>query len=269
MLSKAQEIAKARGGQCLATSWTGIKTKIDWQCAEGHIWTATYNQLAYAKSWCPQCATVRRAKVLSARNYDNITKQMEKHELKCLTPADEYVNGNEPLLIKCLRCPTPHTFKKAWVWLKIHMRCNVQRELLFNPNEQMREERLMKLTLEYAARMKRQAEELAIDREAKQQKQIAEKRLSMDVLLAQDVSQRQSAIKLLDADNDQRYAKSQSRMSFVSHMSGGCVECNGTLESYNKTMCTSCDAREKVQSQAAFDEIDELVKRTKALNSRI
>lgn len=269
MLSKAQEIAKNRGGQCLATSWMGIKTKMDWQCAEGHIWSATYNQLAYAKSWCPQCATVRRAKILSARNYDNITKQMEKHELKCLTPADEYVNGNEPLLIKCLRCPTPHTFKKPWVWLKIHMRCNVQRELLYDPNEQTRKERLAQLTLVNAARMKRQAEKLAIDQEAKQQKQTAEKRLSKEELIAQEVSKRQSAIKVFDDDNELRYAKSQSRTAFVSHMSGGCVECNGILESYNRAMCSSCDARQKVQSQAALDEIDELVKRTKALNSKI
>ena len=48
-------LAKARGGKCLSTEYINISTKLQWQCAKGHIWEAVYN-----KSWCQHVLVVRK-----------------------------------------------------------------------------------------------------------------------------------------------------------------------------------------------------------------
>lgn len=35
-----QHLAKMRGGKCLSTEYVNNKTKLKWQCNEGHIWEA-------------------------------------------------------------------------------------------------------------------------------------------------------------------------------------------------------------------------------------
>jgi hypothetical protein len=48
-----QELAAKRGGKCLSTEYKGYRTKLKWQCTEGHIWKATYKSAM--KVWCAAC----------------------------------------------------------------------------------------------------------------------------------------------------------------------------------------------------------------------
>ena len=51
-----QELADARGGQCLSKNYINGKTKLIWECANGHIWEAKYDNIQQGK-WCPDCST--------------------------------------------------------------------------------------------------------------------------------------------------------------------------------------------------------------------
>jgi len=53
-LSDARRLAKQHGGKCLSRKFVNTRTKIRWQCENGHIFKASYNSVN-AKHWCPQC----------------------------------------------------------------------------------------------------------------------------------------------------------------------------------------------------------------------
>lgn len=48
-------LAKARGGKCLSEAYINTKTKMRWQCIEGHTWDAIPSNVR-RKAWCPECA---------------------------------------------------------------------------------------------------------------------------------------------------------------------------------------------------------------------
>ncbi len=53
-LKDMQELAKARGGQCLSTDYVDIKSKLKWKCGFGHEFEAT-PRLILAGHWCNEC----------------------------------------------------------------------------------------------------------------------------------------------------------------------------------------------------------------------
>src|SRR6266568_4677537 len=56
-LKTCQEIAIAKGGQCLALTFINVDTKMPWQCEAGHIWSAIFYHINKGH-WCPYCAGV-------------------------------------------------------------------------------------------------------------------------------------------------------------------------------------------------------------------
>ena len=54
-IEKMQQIAKSRGGKCLSDIYVNNKTKLLWQCGEGHLWEARPNDIISSNSWCPKC----------------------------------------------------------------------------------------------------------------------------------------------------------------------------------------------------------------------
>ncbi|MDW5415486.1 hypothetical protein R6242_02740 [Iodobacter sp. CM08] len=61
-LEHMQSLAASRGGVCLSTHYTNVKTKMEWQCQRGHIWMAKADNLLIGH-WCPQCAILSRITV--------------------------------------------------------------------------------------------------------------------------------------------------------------------------------------------------------------
>ncbi|MFP3414319.1 hypothetical protein SB773_22455 [Bacillus sp. SIMBA_074] len=49
------ELAKAKGGKCLSTTYVNNRTKLLWQCAKGHIWETKPLVIVNGR-WCPECA---------------------------------------------------------------------------------------------------------------------------------------------------------------------------------------------------------------------
>lgn len=57
-LEQCQELAISKGGKCLSTEYKNTKTKMNWQCSDGHEWTARFSDIKKG-SWCPQCSSGR------------------------------------------------------------------------------------------------------------------------------------------------------------------------------------------------------------------
>ncbi|MGD9993710.1 MAG: zinc-ribbon domain-containing protein [Salinivirgaceae bacterium] len=54
-LIELRRLAEQKDGKCLASEYVNSKTKMLWQCKEGHQWFATAFSIKTRKSWCPSC----------------------------------------------------------------------------------------------------------------------------------------------------------------------------------------------------------------------
>ena len=59
-IEKMHSIVKDRGGKCLSKIYANNKTKLLWECAIGHKWEATPNNVMRG-SWCPACYKAKRS----------------------------------------------------------------------------------------------------------------------------------------------------------------------------------------------------------------
>ena len=112
MLQKARDLAGAKGGECLASEWKNVNTKIKWRCSTGHEWETTYSCVAYTKSWCRQCATEARAQVLREKAYDVMIVTAQKHNFRCETSKEDYINVLQKVGWTCQICSNPPG--KSW-----------------------------------------------------------------------------------------------------------------------------------------------------------
>jgi hypothetical protein len=54
-ISDMQALAKKHGGKCLSTDYFNARTKLKWECSQGHQWSAKPNYIQQG-NWCPYCA---------------------------------------------------------------------------------------------------------------------------------------------------------------------------------------------------------------------
>jgi hypothetical protein len=87
-----RQIAEERGGRCLSTTYINSKTKLLWECDEGHRWKATPGSVRSGK-WCPYCGGTAKLTIEEMRQ---IAKE---HRGKCL--SNVYVNDRTKLLWQC------------------------------------------------------------------------------------------------------------------------------------------------------------------------
>lgn len=95
-LEDMRELARARGGLCLSKSYVDAVTPLRWQCAEGHIWTASASRFRgkYADrvSWCPVC---RR----TIYTIDDMRRMAAARGGECL--SSDYVDHRTHLRWRC------------------------------------------------------------------------------------------------------------------------------------------------------------------------
>jgi len=60
-----QQIAEERHGKCLSTKYVNARTRLLWECSEGHQWYAVPDSIKRG-SWCPECARKAKKKIDSA-----------------------------------------------------------------------------------------------------------------------------------------------------------------------------------------------------------
>ena len=66
-LEMLKEVAHRQDGKCLAASYCGPHTKIEWECSLGHRWLASAASVKNNGSWCPKCARTKSG--LARRKY--------------------------------------------------------------------------------------------------------------------------------------------------------------------------------------------------------
>nr|MBT6355197.1 hypothetical protein [Pelagibacteraceae bacterium] len=57
-IEEMHKIAAERNGKCLSTEYINSKTKLKWECAEGHTWEAISTNVKRG-SWCRICSRIR------------------------------------------------------------------------------------------------------------------------------------------------------------------------------------------------------------------
>jgi len=90
-IEEMQKLADERGGKCLSEKYVNNKTKLKWQCKEGHIWEAVPSDIK-SNQWCPHCSGRRQT-------IEDMQKLAEKKGGKCL--SEKYISATTKLRWQC------------------------------------------------------------------------------------------------------------------------------------------------------------------------
>jgi len=106
-LKQIARIAKEHGGKCLSEKHVNDKTKLIFQCSEGHIWKS-FPQTIKRGHWCYKCNTA----IVHQRRRKHTAEELQKYAAsrggKMLSPV--YGNYVKPLL---WQCSEGHTWKAS------------------------------------------------------------------------------------------------------------------------------------------------------------
>lgn len=89
-----------RGGKCLSSEFINRKTRVKFECSQGHQWEVLPTIIMYEKTWCKKCAG------LAPLTLDDIKQWAIKRGGECL--SSEYL-GRE--IKHRLRCSAGHEFE--------------------------------------------------------------------------------------------------------------------------------------------------------------
>ena len=96
-LDDLKETARALGGTCLSKEYTTGRLKLTWQCADGHVWGASGENVRQGK-WCPRCAAIRNG-VRGKKGIEHCRALAIGYGGKC--ESTEYVGVKTPLAWMC------------------------------------------------------------------------------------------------------------------------------------------------------------------------
>tara|TARA_B100001123_G_scaffold204876_1_gene232273 strand:+ start:102 stop:995 length:894 start_codon:yes stop_codon:yes gene_type:complete len=97
-LQECQTIAKERGGKCLSKQYIDDRTKLEWECAEGHRWEATLSNIKFNRgkgTWCGKCYGNTLGTI------EEMQQIAEERGGKCL--SKEYINNRTNLEWECAK----------------------------------------------------------------------------------------------------------------------------------------------------------------------
>jgi hypothetical protein len=97
-LEDMHELARQHNGKCLSSLYVNAKTKLQWQCAQGHRFRALSNTVRRG-SWCARCAGVAKFTIADMQTL------AKARGGRCLSP--EYLGTRAELH---WRCAHGHTF---------------------------------------------------------------------------------------------------------------------------------------------------------------
>ena len=95
-INDLRRFAKSRGGLCMSKTYTGVFTKYAWQCKKGHHWSATWDSVNNASTWCPSCVG---KKVDPAQRLALAKSVAASKGGKCL--SDKYEDSHKKMRWRC------------------------------------------------------------------------------------------------------------------------------------------------------------------------
>ncbi len=98
-LVDAQLAASKHSGKCLSASYKGTQHKLRWQCSEGHIWEAPFNQIRSGR-WCNSCGN-KRSGIKRRSTLKSVQDAAIKRGGSCL--STKYVNDRTKLEFECIQ----------------------------------------------------------------------------------------------------------------------------------------------------------------------
>jgi len=104
-----QEVARDKGGLCLSKRFVNVDTKLRWQCAKKHRWSAIPYSVQKMGTWCPECAgRLPKAKMLAL-----MRKTAKERGGRCLAKSfGRTTNSYE------WQCKKGHRWHRTWDVLK-------------------------------------------------------------------------------------------------------------------------------------------------------
>jgi len=113
------KLAAQHGGKCLSQTYTNSRTKLQWQCKEGHTWEKSPDAVKKG-SWCAQCRTNER-QAYHLKEMQDIAAQKGG---KCL--SEKYTHNQAKLTFQCneghVWQTTPAIIKSAGAWCPVCFR---------------------------------------------------------------------------------------------------------------------------------------------------
>jgi hypothetical protein len=96
-------LVQEKNGKCISTNYVNSKTKMQFQCAEGHEWTTSSHNIIKG-TWCPQCAIKSmvakiKQQVRNKLPIETLYKIAEEKGGKCL--SDVYENKKTKMEWQC------------------------------------------------------------------------------------------------------------------------------------------------------------------------
>lgn len=58
-IKEMSTLAKGKGGRCVSLFYGGTHTPLEWECANGHRWSALPSSVKQGH-WCKRCAVERK-----------------------------------------------------------------------------------------------------------------------------------------------------------------------------------------------------------------
>jgi len=102
-IEEMKNLASMRGGLCLSDNYRGSRTKLLWQCEQGHRWRAVPGRIKRG-SWCPACARNQKLKLedyralAAARGGNCLSKRYANNDSKlrwrCANGHEWYATGS-------------------------------------------------------------------------------------------------------------------------------------------------------------------------------
>ena len=101
-LDRAYDAAGEREGLCLAAAVSRGTDRLDWECAEGHGWDATFTSVVNLGTWCPTCAGKGRGGGRPrTADYDRAAEAAAAHGGVCLSPEEAVTRSTDRLDWEC------------------------------------------------------------------------------------------------------------------------------------------------------------------------
>ena len=110
-----QDIAKRNGGKCLSKVYLNSRTKLKFECSEGHVWE-TRPGVVKAGGWCNICSNKRKIK----GDISLMQEVAKSRGGKCL--SKKYVRSHEKLIWECAyghKWEAPYSRIKAGSWCRV------------------------------------------------------------------------------------------------------------------------------------------------------
>ncbi|CAE6864591.1 hypothetical protein IQ288_05080 [Burkholderia sp. R-69980] len=95
-----REMAQARGGRCLSNEYINGRTRLQWECAEGHTWWQKPENVRQGH-WCKECANERKSRNNTNLTIEDMRELAVKKLGKCISTA--YRNVYHALEWECAR----------------------------------------------------------------------------------------------------------------------------------------------------------------------